>query len=69
MTYDWQIQPGDFVKVFPCDNSDIFYRGVVKHMPQQTGEAWIIDSDGVISYQQTYNRIVLVKRDGGDSSR
>ena len=58
MTYDWQILPGDEVKVFPTFDDQVFYRGIVKHVPQATGEAWIIDCTGVITYQQTYNRIV-----------
>jgi hypothetical protein len=66
MTYEWQIQPGDEVKVFPSDDDQVFYRGIVKYMPQATGDSWIIDATGVITYQQTFNRIVLVKKGESD---
>lgn len=61
MTYDWQIEPGDEVKVFATP--EVYYYGKVRSRPQATGDAWIIeDRDGVITYQQTYNRIIRMKR-------
>ena len=62
MTYEWQIQTGDTGKVFPSEDNETFYRGVVKYMPQASGDSWIIDSTGVITYQQTFNRIVLIEK-------
>ena len=62
MTYEWQIRPGDKVKVFPSDDNQLFYIGTVRYMPQATGDAWIIDDAGLITYQQTYNRIVRLER-------
>lgn len=63
MTYDWQIGPGDEVKVFATEDDKFFYYGTVRYTPQATGDAWIIeDSAGVITYQQTYNRIVRLKK-------
>lgn len=67
MTFDWQIGPGDEVKVFPMEAPEAAYYGTVMYTPQATGDAWIIKGvDGVIVYQQTYNRIVRMKRAAED---
>lgn len=66
MTYDWQINPGDTVKVFA--SPEIVYVGVVRSMPQATGDAWVIENEkGVITYQQTYNRIIRISRGDNDA--
>jgi len=63
MTYDWQIQAGDEVKVIIQDEPLIAYTGIVRYTPQATGDAWIIeDKEGGICYQQTYNRIIRIKK-------
>ena len=63
MTYEWQIEPGDKVKVFYTDSNDFYYTGTVRYRPQATGDSWIIeDAAGVVTYQQTFNRIVRISR-------
>lgn len=61
---EYVIREGDEVKVFPSDDESTFYRGIVRWTPAGPGDCWVIDSTGVIVYQQTFNRIVLVKRSG-----
>lgn len=56
---DWSINEGDEVKVFFTLDGTQFCRGVVRHIPQATGDAWIIDNgDGFPVYVQTYSRMV-----------
>ena len=62
MSYDWQISPGDTVKVYMTADEKYFLHGTVKSMPQATGDAWIIDQDGVTVYVQTYAKIVRTRK-------
>lgn len=63
MTYDWQIQTGDNVKVFMTGDECYFFYGTVRHYPQATGEAWIIeDNTGCVIYVQTYAKIVRLQK-------
>lgn len=59
------INEGDEVDVWLLGGTEKM-SGVVRHMPQATGDCWIIENAAVITYFQQFEQIIKVKREAHD---
>ena len=64
MSYD-AIKEGDEVTVYMMGDFQGTIKGTVKHIPQATGECWVIDAKYDVHYVQTFSEIRKAKPNDG----